>query len=150
MTDFTQKVIERLDRFEDNRLQVYDDANGRVFVPGMVLHGNLSISRGYNLNSGISAKVSDAMTQDKIDSFYMTLLYIFPEYQFFSEARRLALLDVMYHMGPTRFRKFIKMIPAIRKGDWKLASIELLDSDYGRDSRFTERSHENSAMLLNG
>ncbi len=148
---FSSKLISRLDRFESNKLLPYDDKHGDVvFVPGMTLEGNLSISRGYNLNSGITARVSDYITEDKIMEFTMVLLGLFAEFSYYSEARRLALMDMIYHMGPTRFRGFKRMIKAIHDGKWGNVADELLDSAYGRDPRFTVRSHENADMLRDG
>jgi len=49
-------------------------------------------------------------------------------YDTLSKDRKLVLINLMYSLGQTRFKKFTYMIDAIKKRKWKLASKELLNS----------------------
>ena len=51
-----------------------------------------------------------------------------------SEVRRLAIIDVMFNLGETRFRKFVKFIAHVKNKDWAAASVELLLSEAAREN----------------
>uniref|UniRef100_A0A6M3JI63 Putative structural protein n=1 Tax=viral metagenome TaxID=1070528 RepID=A0A6M3JI63_9ZZZZ len=58
-------------------------------------------------------------------------------------ARDAALIDMMFCMGASRLRKFVKMITALVLEDYQTAADEILDSDFGR-------THKNRAAELAG
>lgn len=60
------------------------------------------------------------------------LLGIFPEFDMFSENRKIALIDMMFNLGLGSFRGFTRMISAINLGMWKLAVQEVKNSLYYR------------------
>lgn len=68
-----------------------------------------------------------------------------------SEARRLAIVDVLFNLGLPRFKTFVKFIGHVKNKEWKQASVEILLSDAARDSivRFSRASfvirHDNVA-----
>ena len=53
---------------------------------------------------------------------------IFPAFHGFTENRQIALANMMFNLGKTRFRKFRKMIDAVNVGDWIMAAFEAKDS----------------------
>jgi len=65
-----------------------------------------------------------------------------------AEARKGALVDMLFNMGRSKFLKFYDMIPAVRRGDWELAAKECLDSRRAR--KLKARSAENAEMLRTG
>ena len=58
---------------------------------------------------------------------------IFLEYwPHLSEVRQAVIVDMVFNLGFSRFRKFKKMNAAINKRDYKTAAEELLNSRYAR------------------
>lgn len=49
-----------------------------------------------------------------------------------SDERMSVLADMAFQMGGTGLSKFVKMLAAVRKGDWEQAKVHMLDSDYAR------------------
>jgi GH24 family phage-related lysozyme (muramidase) len=62
-----------------------------------------------------------------------------------TEAKMLALLDMMYNLGETRFRKFSKLIAAVKAYNWKEAGRQVRQSLYYR--QVTNRAEENAQIL---
>ena len=62
-----------------------------------------------------------------------------------SEARRLAILDVLFNLGQPAFEKFVKFIRAVKTKDWVTASVELLLSDAAREN--IVRFHRASVVI---
>jgi GH24 family phage-related lysozyme (muramidase) len=61
---------------------------------------------------------------------------------------KVALVDMCYNMGFTDLMGFERMLMAIDDNDWDLASIECIDSKYGRDKDTRSRAKENASLLL--
>jgi lysozyme len=53
---------------------------------------------------------------------------IFHSWDDFSDARKIALLDLRFNLGAGGFRSFKRMIAAIKARNWVLAAAEALDS----------------------
>ena len=53
---------------------------------------------------------------------------IFPRFYAFPVEKQNAIIDMLYNLGKTRFKKFIKMIAAINEEDWERAAEEAKDS----------------------
>ena len=62
-----------------------------------------------------------------------------------SEARQLAILDLLFDLGRPRFEKFVKFISAVRSKDWVTASIEVLRSEAADEN--TARFHRISIVI---
>jgi lysozyme len=65
-----------------------------------------------------------------------------------NEARRAVLTDMAFNIGPARLRGFVKMLAAIRTGDWTEAAAQMLDSAYARQVK--RRAQTNAKTLLTG
>lgn len=50
-----------------------------------------------------------------------------------TEARKAACLDLMFNIGPSRFRGFLKFIAAMNAKDYNTAAYELIDSAWFRE-----------------
>lgn len=133
-------------------LVVYDDATGRPIGPGSVVIGNPSIGWGINLMVPISEESAEFLFNERYAEATSDIWKIFTylPVREMSEARKYALIDMRYQMGPSRFRSFRKMIEAVKAGDWSKAADECMDSDYGRDQRTHDRAQANSDALRNG
>ena len=72
---------------------------------------------------------------------------LFPEFDNFAEARRMALVDFLFNIGKRRAMGFLKAIAAINTGRWKDAAKEMRDSAWfsqvkGRAVEITEMIEE--------
>jgi len=93
--------------------------------------GKLTIGWGHNLDDrGITQDIAEAMLTEDINVATEDLDKIFPRSLLgnLSWKRYNGLRDMMFQLGYSRFTEFEKMIAAIKKGDWILASAEAMDS----------------------
>jgi lysozyme len=65
-----------------------------------------------------------------------------------SDPRKAVVIDLCFNPGPTRLAGFLKMLDAIRKGQWQRAHDELLDSAYAKQVK--SRADTNARVLLTG
>ena len=56
-----------------------------------------------------------------------------------------AIMDLLYNLGETRFRKFRKLIAAVKRGDWPEAGKQVRNSIYYK--QVTNRAERNAATL---
>ena len=63
--------------------------------------------------------------------------------------RRACCIAMIYQMGLGGFRRFAKMIAALKRGEWALASAEALNSTWAR-RQSPKRAEEIAAMLATG
>lgn len=64
------------------------------------------------------------------------------------ETTRMALIDMMYNLGKTRFLGFKRMIAAITAGDLHTASLEAIDSKWA--SQVGDRAVRDAELLKGG
>ena len=57
-----------------------------------------------------------------------------------TDLRREVLTNLSYNLGINKFKKFRKMIKAVKEGDWAEAAVQMLDSEAAR-SQTGERYH---------
>lgn len=125
-------------RHEGLRLKVYKCSAGK-----------LTIGYGRNLDDvGITEQEADAMLMRDIDIAINNCKKFFPNFDYYTNHRRIALASIMFNLGINRFRTFKKMIAAVRKEDWEEAAFQLKDSK--RHGQIPNRSDEESDMLLIG
>lgn len=84
---------------------------------------------------------------------------LYPQFNLFSEARRLALVDFLFNVGLTTAKTFINTNKDINAGNWKSAAERLRGSLYwrqlggdppGTDDGKLERPEEIYKMILEG
>lgn len=109
--------------------------------------GKLTIGYGHNLDNPISEEVAELILIDDLHVVLMDLVSIFPN-NIFSVNRYVALLDLMFNLGKSRFLTFKKMIRAINEEDWDKAADELLDSKYA--TQVGQRANNNANFLRKG
>jgi lysozyme len=143
-----------LKQFEGERLKPYRDTKGiNTIGVGFNFDDNPLPEdiQNYLITHGeITQEMSDRLLDDSIRIAQTDLNTVFgiKGTSDWTQARRNALISVMFNMGLSRFRKFKKMISFIQTGTWSLAADELLDSD--RTKQVGERAHIESEMLRNG
>ena len=88
-----------------------------------------SIGFGRNLeDNGISRAEAKMLALNDIIRAITFLTGCFQGWKDFTICQQVALIDMVYNLGPKGFLKFSRMILAIKKGDWKRAAEEALDS----------------------
>lgn len=95
--------------------------------------GHTTIGVGHNLTDrGLSERIIESILDEDISIALTDVQSTFPVFWTYSINRQIVILDLMFAMGKTTFRKFEKMIQAIKYGYWEKASAELLDSLWAR------------------
>lgn len=119
--EFAEKICLQLIAHEGYRNLPYEDSEGV-----------LTIGVGRNLEKPLSDDVIGLLLAEDLEDAETDLIEVFPNFQTFSEQRRLALFDMMFNLGKPRFLGFKKMIAAIKEGRWDEAARQALDSKWRR------------------
>ena len=91
--------------------------------------GKYTVAYGRNLEDvGISESEAEYLLNNDINAAQYELMKIFPDFATFPKDVMTALTDMMFNLGATRFRKFKKMIAAIKSNDFETAAAEAKDS----------------------
>lgn len=110
-------VQDLLKRHEGVRLKPYRDTVGK-----------LTIGAGRNLDDvGLHPNEVDVLLQNDINIAWDACA-IYPWFLSLSDARKAACIDLMFNMGPGKFRQFTKFISAMAANNWQDAGDELVDS----------------------
>ena len=105
------------------------DHEGIRLKPYKCTAGKLTIGIGRNIEDiGISLQEAECMLFNDIERVMKELEDIFDDFDIFSETRKIALIDMIFNLGLTRFLKFKKMIAAIKEENWNKAADEAMDS----------------------
>ena len=132
-----------------NKTAKYIKANeGLRLKPYKCTAGKLTIGYGRNLEDvGITVKEAEFMLETDITRVVEALddIFSFRLFCTLSNSRQRALTDMMFNLGHTRFKKFKKMIRAIKAENFKQAARELLDSRYAK--QVPSRAHKNADLL---
>lgn len=96
--------------------------------------GYQTIGVGRNLETkGLSkAEIFYLLENDILDA-KLYLLDIFKDFHSLSEARQNVLIEMVFNLGNGGFKKFKKLIEAIKAKDFELASEEMLNSKWHKD-----------------
>lgn len=114
----TNDLRNQLIRHEGLRLQPYRCPAGK-----------LTIGVGRNLeDKGISRDEALYLLDNDIRECSRDLSSIFPDFHGLEIARKHALIDLRFNLGPSGFRSFKRMIEAAKVDDWDRAAEELKDS----------------------
>ena len=114
-------VIQDLKRDEGFRSKPYRDTVGK-----------LTIGYGRNLNDvGINKEEAEELLRHDIIVANRELLSFY-WYDDLTSCRRRALINMVFNLGFTKFRKFKKMVAAFEAEDYSLAADEVLDSDWSK------------------
>jgi len=108
---------------------------------------NNLIGYGHNLDAGITIEMAECLLEIDIKLARDFLKRVFEDFDDFSENRQIALIDMVYCMGPACFLTFKKMIRAIRTHDWLKAAEEIRNSLWYK--KFTTRATKDMKLLLN-
>lgn len=110
--------------------------------------GKTTIGYGRNLiNVGISEEEARLMLKNDINKATTVLYDIFTidEIESWPGNIKIAMIDMIFNLGEHGFKKFKKMITAIKTNNFELAAKELLDSRYAR--QVPNRAKRNAGMI---
>ncbi|HEY3972305.1 MAG TPA: glycoside hydrolase family protein [Candidatus Sulfotelmatobacter sp.] len=124
---------DQLRRDESERQFAYDDATGRTLGKGDRLQANLTIGVGRNLSAkGLSQKERAYLLANDIADATADLAAHLPWALELDDARKGAMLNLVFNMGIRGVMGFPKFLAAMQAGDWATAKAELLDSEAAR------------------
>ena len=103
---------------------------GEVLTAYKCPAGYITVGVGRNLEGkGITEAESRMLLVNDIAECASDLRNLFGhQWDNISDNRRVALADMRFNLGPSRFRSFRRMIQAIRAEDWAWAGKEAMDS----------------------
>ena len=111
--------------------------------------GKFTIGIGRNLtDKGISNDEALYLLENDIVEFAKDLNNIFPNFYTFSDNRQMALIDMIFNLGRSRFCGFKKMIEAIKNNDFEEAGRHSFDSKWA--AQVGNRAVEIADMLKSG
>lgn len=106
-------------------------SEGRKNKPYTDTVGKLTIGVGWNLSDrGIPDNVIDLLLDISAKEASEIAHRLFPELNNYSPNRQKALIEMIFNLGESRFKKFILLIANVRKGDWVAASDAALNSKW--------------------
>ena len=121
---------------------------GLRLYPYMDTENKLTIGYGRNLEDrGISLKTAVDMLEEDVE----LALKESKKHEFFYElddVRQNVIIEMIFNLGPTRFRGFKRMISALNSKDYSLAASEMLDSLWAK--QVGPRANRLSDMMKTG
>jgi len=122
---------------------------GKRSFPYLDSVGKTTIGIGHNLDDlGLSDEQIASLLSGDIDIAEQALDNITLDWRFFSEDRKLVILNMAFNLGETRLRTFRKMWAALGQKDWDEAANQMVDSKwYGQVGK---RAVELVSRMRNG
>ncbi len=128
-----KKIIDQLIKHEGLRLKPYHCPAGK-----------LTIGVGRNLeDKGISEKEAVLLLENDIEECLEDLKTIFQAFDLLPEPVQRVLVDMRFNLGPNRFRRFKKMLAAVKNQDFTQAAVEM------KDSRWYSQVGKRAETLIN-
>ncbi len=111
--------------------------------------GKPTIGVGRNLESyGLSEEEIYLLLRNDIKKCVRDLNIVFRNFNDFNDILQHALIDMRFNLGCSGFRKFRKMIKAIKRGDLEEAAEEAIDSKWYHQVK--ERAKNIVSMIRGG
>ena len=129
-------------------LKKHEGFRGRPYQDSV---GKTTIGYGHNLDDKpITMMQAERLLNDDIDdalSYCVTLEY----WDDLSPIRRAVIADMMFNLGPKRFRGFVRMHNALVQGKYAKAAHEMMDSKWatqvGRRARVLSEMMREDAIV---
>ena len=104
---------------------------GLVLKPYKCTANKLTIGYGHNIeDNGISLNCAEYILIEDIEEAKRNLYAVFTK-DFFddlSDKRKIALIDMMFNLGLSKFLTFKRFIQAVKTENWNRASVEMIHS----------------------
>lgn len=149
-----------IEREEGRRLARYQDSKG-IWSIGVGINLEDPFGKTLCAMAGVdydavlagTAELTDAQCDTMYRGAALNVLSwmveLIPAYRELDANRRVALLDMGYNLGETRFRGFAHMIAAVNAGNWEEAAIQAADSLWDHEVQ-AERSARDVGALRTG
>jgi lysozyme len=140
------KLTEMLRRHEG---EVKNSAGRHIVYDCPAGHATIGIGRNVSESGlGLSDIEVEFMLEEDIARCAEELGREFPWFSGLNEARRDAMIDLVFNMGLTRLTGFKKALAAMAEANYDLAAAEFMDSQYA--SQVKDRAIEICAMIKTG
>lgn len=130
--DLVPDLKRHLEWAEDRRSELYDDKTGKPFV--LPTGGKVTGGVGWNFTDrGIPEPIIDALLDYAIEE---TLLECgrLPYWHLLDPVRQLCVSDLVFNLGMSKWRGFVRANAALANGDYARAADELVDSAWYRQT----------------
>lgn len=117
--------------FESDLIKQIKEHEGLVLKPYKCTANKLTIGYGHNLeDNGLSKTACEFILHEDIDEAKKNLYAVFTRkfYETLSNNQKIALIDMMFNLGLSRFLTFKKFILAVKNKDFIKASAEIVNS----------------------
>ena len=109
-------------------------ASGPELFPYRDTVGKLTVGYGRNLDDkGITRSEAELMLDNDMDDAIADATAL-PYYDRLDPVRKLVICDMVYNLGLTKFRKFVRLNAALNIPDYTLAAAEMVDSKWFRQT----------------
>ena len=126
--------------------EVLTDHEGLKYKPYKCTAGKLTIGIGHNLDDrGVSPAVVNLMYDEDVTEVVADLKIIFTDFDDLPDDIQIVLADMRFQLGANRFRKFRKMIAAVKQSNWPEMIIQMKDSDWYKQT--TNRANDLISMV---
>ena len=126
--------------------EVLTDHEGLKYKPYKCTAGKLTIGIGHNLDDrGVSPAVVDLMYEEDVTEVVADLKVIFTNFDDLPYDIQIVLADMRFQLGAGRFRKFKKMITAVKQSNWSEMIIQMKDSSWYKQT--TNRANDLISMV---
>lgn len=117
--------------FESDLIKQIKEHEGLVLKPYKCTANKLTIGYGHNLeDNGLSKTACEFILFEDIDEAKKNLYAVFTRkfFESLSNNQKIALIDMMFNLGLSRFLTFKKFIQAVKNKDFIKASAEIINS----------------------
>jgi lysozyme len=126
----------------------YDDAEGKRFLLGETLKGNLTIGIGINLSAGFSQIERDMIFNYRLGIATKALGSNWAWALGLDDVRQGAMVNMIFNMGAAKFAGFHDFLTKLEARDYAGAAAAMLDSNWAR--QVGARAVRLSEQILNG
>lgn len=125
--------------FESDLIKQIKEHEGLVLKPYKCTANKLTIGYGHNLeDNGLSKTACEFILFEDIDEAKKNLYAVFTRkfFENLSNNQKIALIDMMFNLGLSRFLTFKKFILAVKNKDFIKASAEIINSKAYQQNKF--------------
>ena len=117
--------------FEFDLIKQIKEHEGLVLKPYKCTANKLTIGYGHNLeDNGLSKTACEFILSEDIEEAKKNLYAVFTKkfFENLSDKQKIALIDMMFNLGLSRFLTFKKFILAVKNKDFIKAGFEIINS----------------------